>query len=332
MQHHLVAPIPLAAPEDKRVRKLLLPGLLLTCLHPDVISLVVDYQASINLILCQSILLHQNHSSSFLRPTAVCLWDKQIILACGKPNSLSFFAEETGQFMTELQLSTQSPPLYASSLAVQQVQGFDPDLFVLAGDRKGGPKQILVWNLNLLHQSRAWPTRARCLSLGPPETKELYCSTSNNTISIISTESGGISRTFGSYGHGMAHFSSPWGLTVDSEELFIADSNNHRIQVLDRKSGHFIKCYGTTTSPSGHSESILDLPEAILVHGDEVVIADTYHHRVMLLDRQQGSILRSFGVKSTVGSQFNFPCDMVLGKESRLYVCDFGNGRIQVFE
>ncbi len=318
-------------PDNSKNRKLLLRGFLRPCLHPDVISLVLDYMASIELNLCQSVVLSQDYPLHM--PISLGWWENQIFVAGSRDNSISCFHQVTGKFLTELKFSSSNKALYAASLAVQMVGDQDAELFIVAGDRNRGPRQIIVWNLDLLQQVRQWPSRARSICVDSSEPKELYCSTLDSTISIVSPESGKVLRTFGrdgTAGRPSGDDYVPWGLAVDGEELFIADRDNHCVTVMDKLHGHIIKRCKPRIDLSSWPE--FDRPEGIVVHGNELVIADTYHHRVAILDREEGSLLRSFGIRGSNASDLSYPCDLVLDGGSRLYVCDFGNSRIQVFE
>ena len=76
-------------------------------------------------------------------------------------------------------------------------------------------------------------------------------------------------ESFGTYGSGNGQFINPIDLGIDkSNNLYIADNSNHRVQVLD-SNGNYIAQFGNT---GPIAEQILDpVGVAINSHGDVYV-------------------------------------------------------------
>lgn len=162
-----------------------------------------------------------------------------------------------------------------------------------------------------------------------------------------------IIKTVGSYGTGQTEFMKPSGLGISREgELYVCDSNNHRIQVFDlelqfqrlfgsqgKATGQF--CYPTSIafdsssqiyiadsmnhriqcfSPKAerHLHTIehknLDTPTGLLIHNDHIYVTDYHNHRVMVM-ALAGDLVTSFG-----SEHVRFPEGIAVDEEGYLYV------------
>jgi len=139
----------------------------------------------------------------------------------------------------------------------------------------------------------------------------------------------------GSLGAGAGEFSGPRGVAVDGDGLiYVADSDNHRIQVLD-EDGSPIREWGsfgdvaTGTVP----DDAFNQPWGITLAGDgSVVVADTWNHRIQffsptgMFDRSLGS----FGDAESLESLWG-PRSLAFNRRGELFVSDTGNKRILVY-
>ena len=83
-----------------------------------------------------------------------------------------------------------------------------------------------------------------------------------------------------------------------------------------------MKCIGV-----GVLESDVDV-ECV---GEHVIVADCYNDRVCVFSLSSGELVRTFGSEGTADGQFNYPNALAV-VNSRLYVLDERNPRVQVFE
>ena len=143
------------------------------------------------------------------------------------------------------------------------------------------------------------------------------------------------SATWGEAGILDGQFSFPKGLAIDSEgNVFVADSQNHRIQKFDAQ-GNFVTAWGSFGSEPGQ----LSEPWGITVdHEGDVYVADTWNHRIQRFT-SDGELVTYWGVFQDAGGQllepqgmFYGPRDLVIDTDGNLYVTDTGNKRIQKFD
>ena len=82
-----------------------------------------------------------------------------------------------------------------------------------------------------------------------------------------------------------ARFQHPLGLTLYDDRLFVADTFNHRVRVIDLNSRQVTTWLGTgRTGPGTESEIGLFEPGGLSIAGDTLYIADTNHHRIVAVD------------------------------------------------
>ena len=134
-------------------------------------------------------------------------------------------------------------------------------------------------------------------------------------------------RTWGSKGGLAGQLEYPAGLAVSGDnEVFVADSDNHRIQVFDMD-GAFLRMWGSM----GNGDGDLHNPEHIAVsHTGEVFVVDCFNHRVQVFS-SVGTFLRKWGSFGAGHGQFQFPRGIAVTDNGEVVVADTRNHRIQVF-
>jgi uncharacterized protein (TIGR03663 family) len=141
--------------------------------------------------------------------------------------------------------------------------------------------------------------------------------------------------TWGDLGSLEGQFDSPKGLAIDSQgNVYVADSQNHRIQKFDSE-GNFLLAWGSVGSAPGQFSE----PWGVAVGPDDrVYVADTWNHRIQSFT-SEGELITYWGVYQDTGGALLEPLGMLYGprdiaidEDGNLYVADTGNKRIQKFD
>ena len=130
---------------------------------------------------------------------------------------------------------------------------------------------------------------------------------------------------------GPGQLTKPAGLDVDrAGNLYVADSVAKAVVVFD-KDGKFLRRIGgakwftrigsVTVDPKGDRMYVVDIGG----------ISSQDHH-IRVFNPVSGEHLFDFGSRGAGPGELNFPYDLAVGKEGRLYVMDSGNFRVQVFD
>jgi DNA-binding beta-propeller fold protein YncE len=122
-------------------------------------------------------------------------------------------------------------------------------------------------------------------------------------------------------------FYNPQGIVTDGNgNIYIADTNNHRIQVISYD-GLLFDIWGSL----GTGDRQFNIPRGIEVDGiGNVYVVDTYNHRVEVLSTE-GTFLKEWGELGSGEGQFYYPQGVAADALGNVYVADTFNNRIQVF-
>jgi hypothetical protein len=128
-------------------------------------------------------------------------------------------------------------------------------------------------------------------------------------------------------------YTTKQGLAVKGDYLYVADSGNHRLQVLTMNSdGSLIPHIAFGGKGKGLGEFFS--PAGLAVKGDYLYVADSGNHRLQVLTmNSDGSLIPhiAFGGKGKGLGEFFSPAGLAV-KGDYLYVGDNLNARIQVLE
>lgn len=128
------------------------------------------------------------------------------------------------------------------------------------------------------------------------------------------------------WGDATGRFNQPGGIAISPNGwVFIADTNNHRIQAFD-SNGEPIVAFGQR----GAGPEELDQPTGLAATANRLYVADTGNHRVQAYDHsgQRQLTLGGFGYAK---GEMIFPRGVAVDSAGNLYVADSGNHRIQKF-
>lgn len=151
----------------------------------------------------------------------------------------------------------------------------------------------------------------------------------NGCLQAYLAETGAWMRKLGSKGTGKGQLKLPSQLACDRlNQIYVVDYGTSRVSVF-AKTGIFIRSFGG----KGTANGLFNVPRGIAVdRNDRIFVADSLNHRVQIFG-PAGEWLYSFGGKGTEPGKFIGPSGLSIDSQSnRLYVCDRGNQRVQVFE
>ncbi len=125
---------------------------------------------------------------------------------------------------------------------------------------------------------------------------------------------------------GQGKVTKPIGVAVDDDgKVFVADASLNRIFGFDAD--------GNLLIAIGH-EGELENPSGLAIDRQRKLLyaADSKKHKVFCYSSVDGQALREIGDRGTEEGKFNFPTNLAVDREGRLYVADTMNFRVQVFD
>ena len=173
--------------------------------------------------------------------------------------------------------------------------------------------------------------------------------------------------TFGGLGGGLplrnnTQFNTPSGVAVDgSGNIYVADTNNNRVQMYDSDMNYVATLPGTLKAPRGvalddsgniyvtdpendvvhafdpdrnalpaiNSTTFVG-PDSVAVDGaGNVYVLDVGQERVKIFDSEKAHVANLTGQP---GSRFSLPGGVAVDDSGNVYVADTGNDRVQVFD
>ena len=150
---------------------------------------------------------------------------------------------------------------------------------------------------------------------------------SQHCVSVFDVTSGRKIRSFGQRGSERQQFLYPRGVAVGKDgSIFVADSTNHRIQVLTEE-GAFVATVGTKGSQQLQFYQLWDIA---IHHNGKVFVTDAGNNRVHVLNPDL-SFSHCFGSTGARPGEFNDPRGLAIDTDGMVYVADFNNRRVQKF-
>ena len=150
---------------------------------------------------------------------------------------------------------------------------------------------------------------------------QLYVVDDNHRVQILDTNLKFVD-TFGKYGNGKGQFKGPWSIACDnSGRVYVADVNTQRIQVFTAE-GQFLRSFNRQNA-NGQVSLAVDSKDCVYV-------CDKLGHRVSVFS-SGGLLLSSFGSEGVEVGQLKSPLGLAVDDNGFVFVCDSGNGRIQMY-
>eukprot|EP00731_Ephydatia_muelleri_P008386 Em0004g724a len=139
-------------------------------------------------------------------------------------------------------------------------------------------------------------------------------------------QTGQLKITIGSSGRGDSQFSSPCGMSIKGDVLYVADYGNHRVQKLT-SSGKFLLKFGQQGSGQGQFNG----PAGVISDSNnKLIVSDLGNHRIQIFNENGGWLLTIDG-KGSGNHSFQAPWGLALDPQGNIHVAAFGSNTIKVF-
>ncbi|CAF1597399.1 unnamed protein product, partial [Adineta ricciae] len=196
--------------------------------------------------------------------------------------------------------------------------------------------RIDQWTSSSTNGTPVMYTCAKCTGLFIDSNNNLYCSMftdqqvvsksldalSNVLIIVAGTRTAGNTSNM---------LNGPTGIFVNTNfDLYVADSNNHRIQLFSQGQPNARTVAGNGSS---NPTTTLQFPTAIILDSDSYMyIADTNNHRIVG-ERADGfhCLIGCSGSSGSASNQLSSPQGMSFDSYGNMYIVDTNNSRIQKF-
>ncbi len=151
----------------------------------------------------------------------------------------------------------------------------------------------------------------------------------NNRIQKFTSEGEFIGK-WGNFGVGTGEFSIPTGIAVDSDNfIYVADSKNFRIQKFT-EDGMFVTALKNFSflNPKFYMPTGIEFDEAGFLY-----IVDSAKGRILKIHPETPHIIfAEIGRHGSNLGEFQYPSDVCITSNGRVYVADAGNHRVQIFK
>ena len=134
----------------------------------------------------------------------------------------------------------------------------------------------------------------------------------------------GTFKATGGRGKDPGQFNDPYGITLISNELFVCDRDNYRVQVFDTDL-NLLHSFGTRGSDEGEFS-----PSDISTDRDGCLYVADYANGCVQVFSQSGSFLRSFGKYGSGPGELSKPRGIHVHNE-HVYITEWDSPRVSVF-
>ena len=120
---------------------------------------------------------------------------------------------------------------------------------------------------------------------------------------------------------GKTRFACPVAAAKHRDTFFVADSGLGKVIAFDEKGKLRFEITKDLERPSG-----------LAVLGDQLFIADSQQHHILICNTRTGSLISRFGQRGSGPAEFNFPTHIAAAPGGKILVTDSLNYRVEVFD
>jgi len=146
----------------------------------------------------------------------------------------------------------------------------------------------------------------------------------NSNSSTMTTVAG-----TGSFGSASNMLNCPYGIFVDTNfDLYVADSNNNRIQLF-----HLGQTNGITVAGDTSANLTISLynPRNVILDGNKYLFITDYYHRIIGSDENGFRCIVACSGQGSTSDKLSNPFSIAFDSFGNLFVADMSNSRIQKF-
>ena len=153
---------------------------------------------------------------------------------------------------------------------------------------------------------------------------DIYVACGDNSVHVFD-QGGLVKRTIGSTGKCDGQFSTPHGISIKGDVMYVAEFHNDCIQKLTTE-GQFLQ------KLRGSGQGWFTYPISVIVdQRDRMIVADHHHHRVVILD-QNGNWLLTINGDVSGAQGFKKPYGLALDPQGNIHVASYSSNTIKVFK
>jgi len=131
---------------------------------------------------------------------------------------------------------------------------------------------------------------------------------------------------------GTNQFIVPHGLRVDAQDhLWVTDVGTHQVFELSHE-GQVLRGFGTAGEPGADATHFNQPTDVAVAPDGTFYVSDGYGNSRVVQFGADGSFVGAWGTPGNGPGQFDTPHSIALDAETRIYVADRGNARIQRFD
>lgn len=130
---------------------------------------------------------------------------------------------------------------------------------------------------------------------------------------------------WGAEGREAGQFQHPVGIVVHQGRVYVADTENNRIQVFE-EDGAWL----ATWEAAGGIR--LERPMHLALDPDGLLYVPLYLADRIVVLTPEGTLVRSWGSSGSQPGAFDAPAGVAVAPDGTVYVADFNNHRVQVFD
>jgi DNA-binding beta-propeller fold protein YncE len=157
--------------------------------------------------------------------------------------------------------------------------------------------------------------------------QKLFATDVKNQQVVVMDPEGNELLRFGQQGEKPGDFSYPNGIAVKGGKIYVADSNNNRLEVFDNR-GKFLQAWLGADKDANGSFSH---PRGIAFDSsDHLYVVNMMGSKVMRLDKA-GIVDYQWGKQGSGENEFFMPLSLAVDSTGKIYIGDNLNSRISIF-